>query len=134
VAAGAGGEAVVAVVAVVAAGATAVAACPGEAAACARRDCNSSIDKQLHAGPTPATRVVGKERRQGEVAVRVARRRRGRAAAVARGALFSAGVFPHPPILKLRRIRLIRKGGLAIHFEKKPRKISTRTRTLTPLI
>ena len=38
VAAGAGGEAVVA------AGAAAVVACPGDAAACARRDCNASID------------------------------------------------------------------------------------------
>jgi hypothetical protein len=43
VAAGAGGEAVVA------AGAVAVAARPGDAAAGARRDCNASIDKQLHA-------------------------------------------------------------------------------------
>jgi hypothetical protein len=40
VAAGAGGEAVVA------AGAAAVVACPGDAAACARRDCNASIDSR----------------------------------------------------------------------------------------
>jgi hypothetical protein len=37
-------------------------------------------------------------------------------------------------ILKLRRICLMRKAAVKVHFEKKLTKINAETRTLTPLI
>jgi hypothetical protein len=58
VAAGAGGEAVVA------AGAAAVAACPGDAAASARRDCNASINILSRPGPASPSQAFACHRQQ----------------------------------------------------------------------